>query len=282
MADLTAEFVQEITKLVASHVTTSAVAGVPVALVPEGWLVQPLDFEKLLPKPSRKKATIAVRDVESFIAYVNRHMEPRTIAFADAAGTIRCVIDHHEAYSDGDFPGDAGWGEHVVQLTREQTTAWKEWTLHNGAWMSQEEFAEFLEERITEIIAPAGALLFELATFFQASKTIGFSSARRLDNGQVQLAWAETLEGKGRSGDIEVPTEFALQLRPYKDSWPEGDGGQFVTRARLRWRLHQQAVMFAFVLGEEVELFLDGVHAAAIEHVREETGVTVLLGGIAK
>lgn len=245
------------------------------------WKVETLDFERYQQHPRRKAGTITVRTVDSLIAYTKRQTEPGTIGFADSNGGIKVVINHHDAFEL--VAGDAGWRDHVVTLERERTTAYKAWIGRNEQPMKQTEFAEFLERRMGEIVAPNGADLLEVAKFFQSNTTVGFSSGRQLHNGQVQLHYVENIEEHGgAAGDVTVPTEFTLLLRPYKDSTVPAEGQpdpeQFVVGAKLRWRVERNAVTFWFSLGEELEAFMEGLHNAAIARVESETGVTVLRG----
>lgn len=258
--------------------------GINLVVLPrEGgqWEVETIDLEQYAAHPRRQKGAIKVRDVASFVAYIQRHNDIGTIAFAGTDGIITAVLNHHEPVDLAE--GDAGWRDHTVTLERELHTAFKAWTQRNNAWLSQEQFAEFLETRMGEIITPAGAELFEIAEFFQANTSIGFSSSKLLSNGRVQLHYTEDIAATGgKEGDKQVPTEFTIQLRPYRDSKPpeagQPDHEQFIVKAKLRYRLQQGKVSFMFILGEELESFMDALHDDVIREVAEATGITVLRG----
>lgn len=277
-----------VTGLGAAAEAIRAVQGVPVVVLPDGdgaWRTDVIDLERYQPHPRRKTGSPVVRDVASFIEYVNRHKTEATLAWADSGGWMRCVLNDHEGAileGAGLDDGAAGWQDHTVTMRRERTRGFEAWWSHNGKWLTQQEFAEFLEDRIPEIHAPAGADLLEIATFFQANTAVNFTSARQLSNGQVQMQYVEKIEESGgRNGDTKVPTEFTLVLRPYMDALKAEDGkpepNQFVAAAKLRYRLEQGKVKFMFKLSEDFLVQLDGIHQAAIAHVREETGVPVLL-----
>lgn len=268
---------------------------VRVAVLADGvdsWRTEIIDTEQYRPHRRRKAGKYAVRDVPSFIEYVKRHSTAATVAWADTEGGLRCVLNGHEPaltaeIDELDEPVDhsrAGWEDHVVTLQRQRTRGFAAWMAHNEKWLTQQQFAEFLEQRLGEIHEPAGAALLEVAEFFQAHTSINVVSARKLSNGQVQMQYTEEIkESGGANGDTKVPTEFTLVLRPYMDSHPREEGqpdtDQFVTSARLYYRLQQGKVTFMFRLAEEFLLQLEGVHNAAIERVRAETGVPVLLQG---
>lgn len=244
------------------------------------WTVDVTDLEKYAEHPRRKKGAIKVRDVASFVAYIKRHKNDGTIAFA-ADGVVSAVLNHHDAFVLSE--GEAGWRDHTITLEREFHTAFKAWTTRSNQWMAQDTFAEFLETRMGEIITPAGAELFEIAEFFQANTAIGFSSSKLLSNGRVQLHYTEDIAATGgKEGDKQVPTEFTIQLRPYRDSKPpeagQPDHEQFIVKAKLRYRLQSGKVSFMFILGEELESFMDALHDDVIREVELQASITVLRG----
>jgi uncharacterized protein YfdQ (DUF2303 family) len=250
-----------------------------VVLPNEGgqWTLTTVDLEQYAAHPRRQKGAIKVRDVDSLIAYVNRHKDTGTLGFADSNGHITIVLNHH--HDDG----EPGWRDHTVTLERVQHTAFKAWMAQNQQWMTQEKFAEFLDVRMGEIIEPPGAALLEIAEFFQSNTTIGFSSSKLITNGRVQLHYVEDVTAVGgKEGNVTVPVVFNLLMRPYRDSKPPPDGQpdreQFVVTAKLRYRLAQGKVSFMFMLGEELEEFMDGLYADVIAAIEAETDVTVLNG----
>ena len=76
----------------------------------------------------------------------------------------------------------------------------------------------------------------------QAKTEANFSSSRRLDNGQVQLAYTETIDARAGSGQIEIPREFSIGVRLFKN------GTGYKLRARLKYRLGAGKVRFWYEL----------------------------------
>lgn len=247
----------------------------------ESWSVEVMDFEQYQPHPRRARGAVRVRTVASLIDYVKRHQDGGTIAFVDDAGAIRVVLNHHAGAG-----ASAGWGDHTVTLERERTTAFAAWLARDGRDMAQEEFAAFLDRRMGEIITPPGAELMEVAAFFQATKSVAFTSGRAQHNGAITLNYTESIsESGGRDGNITVPQAFTLLLRPYKDS-PAPEAGQpdpyqFTIPAKLRYHLEGQKVKFRFELSEELEDLLAAIHQADVERFELTTSVTVLHGALA-
>ena len=250
------------------------------------WTVDVTDLEQFADHPRRKRGYVTVRDVDSLITYIMRHREDGTIASCDDGGAITAHLNHHAPSGGVLATGiEPGWGDHRVQLVRLETPSYQAWQRANGTMMSQEQFGEFLEDRIGEIVDPPGAELFEVVQFFKAQNDIAFSSSKLLTNGQVQLHYTENLTASGgREGDLNVPTEFKILMRPYQLSKPPEAGvpdhEQFVVTARLRWRLERGIVRFAFHLTEELQAFMDALHADVMARVATVCEIPVLRGSI--
>jgi uncharacterized protein YfdQ (DUF2303 family) len=226
----------------------------PYLVKPDGSVKS---MEKLLDAPRRVRATVSARTAKGLIDYVKIHHTPGTTVFAWAGdGSFAAVIDYHQAAAAvaplppattvGDklvqevvatFPSDAApaqpsWCSHRVDLTLKLSQDWQRWMQANKKPMGQEEFAMFIEDNTHNIAKPAGADLFEMARQLYATKSVNFGSSVRLDNGQHQLRYEETITGSaGKKGQFTIPTEFTLGLPPF-----EGSALHEVT-ARFRYRI---------------------------------------------
>ena len=111
-----------------------------------------------------------------------------------------------------------------------------------------------------------------MATTIQAKTDINFSSAKRLQNGQVQLQYTENIDARaGANGALEIPKEFALGLRIFKN----GEG--YKIKARLKYRLHSGAIKFWYEL-DRVERAIEDAFGGYVDIAREKSGFVVLLG----
>ena len=138
--------------------------------------------------------------------------------------------------------------------------------------MTQSEFAEWIEDNMADIQDPGAAQLLDVATTIQATTGINFSSAKRLQNGQVQLQYTETIEARaGATGALEIPREFTLGLRIFKN------GGGYLLKARLKYRLHSGGVKFHYEL-DRPERSVEDAFAGYVAILREKSGYQVLLG----
>jgi uncharacterized protein YfdQ (DUF2303 family) len=257
--------------------TDLSLDGPVVVSVPNGRELRELDLEPYRTTPRRKTGTVRFVRAESFISYVNMHTPPEQTNQGVGVATIWADI---KAFSVtgvlNDHRGDhAGWKDHRAILKLEPTPAWTAWTSLDGQQMPQVGFAEFIEERITEIAVPSGAELLTIARSFEATKRADFRSDVRLDNGQVQFTWAETIDGKagsaGGGGNIEIPASFTLVMSPFEGYDP------IRVEARLRYRLKEGVLTLGFHL-DRLEDVVRDAFAQVAEEIEEQTNITVWYG----
>lgn len=212
--------------------------------------------------PRRKLGAFAAHTGDAFISYMEKHATSTSELWADITKrTVTAVIDAHDKSG-----GEAGWGEHRLVLQLQHTPGWQAWTAHDGKWLSQVEFAEFLEERVQEVVDPDAATLTEVARTFRATKAATFESDHVLSSGQVQIGYREEITAAaGRKSNVDVPEKFTLGLIPF-----EG-GAPFKVTARLRFSIDGGVLRIRYVLDRPTEYirtaFSDvvGVIAAGVD-----------------
>jgi len=225
------------------------------------------EIEKAGTTPRRKTGTVQLGDLSSFNVYVVDQAEPNDVyIYADPdSRTLTAVLNDHAKDED-----TAGWRDlravYHAQLSREFAT----WLSKDRKPMEQEEFAVFLEDNIADIVEPSGETLMAVALTLQAKTEVAFNSHRRLDNGQIQLTYSENIEARAGAGSIEIPREFTLGLRLFKN------GEAYKVRARLKYRLLAQKVKFWYEL-DRAENAIEDAFQEYINQAREN-GFTVLIG----
>jgi len=136
----------------------------------------------------------------------------------------------------------------------------------------QTEFAEFIEDNITDLQGEESTNLLTIASTIQATTGINFSSAKRLQDGQTQLVYNENIEAKaGANGEMKIPKTFTLDVRIFKN------GAGYALSARLKYRIHGGAVKFWYELERADRVVADAFEGYVTE-IREKSGYTVLLG----
>ncbi|MFI8104734.1 DUF2303 family protein [Streptomyces sp. NPDC086023] len=188
-------------------------------------------------QPGRKTGTTVVRDAASFTTYHAKHADMDTEVYADADRlTVTAVLDAHTTDA-------ARWSEHRLMLSLRQTDAWAQWLQHDGKLMGQEQFAEFLEDHLPELLQPSAADMLEIAQSIQAATKVDFQSGTRLSTGERQFKFVETTTAKaGQRGELTIPETFVIGLIPF-----EGSEGYKLT-ARLRYRLQDTQLRIGYKL----------------------------------
>ena len=223
--------------------------------VPAGGRVEQidLDLDKYRAAPRRKTGTTTVSDAASFVHYWNKHSDADSEVYAVAdRNTVLAILDAHTS-------GKPRWGEHRLTLQLKNSTAWLDWTASNGRYLSQVDFAEFIEDHLADIREPAGADLLELAQTFQATTKVTFQSGTRLSSGQRQLTYVEETDAKaGTKGQITIPETFTLGLQVFEDSDVVDQ-----VNARLRYRIQHGELVLAYKLDRPADVarkaFMDTV-----------------------
>lgn len=206
---------------------------VPFVFLPQGHSIESL--EKLRERPTRIKNAVKVVSIDSFIAYLLDRKTEHTVVFADEkTRTMLGVIDYHEK------TGVPSWCTHVVEYTADLSREWMAWSAFHGTSLSQANFADFLEERVLDIVKPSGAQMLEIATKLSIIQKVVFGSAMRLSSGEFQL----TYNSDNQKGTIEVPEKIELGIPVLHK------GAAYKVEARLRHRLHEGAVHFSYKIVE--------------------------------
>lgn len=225
-------------------------------------------IEEALPEPHRKHTAVTLADLDSFLKYAEDQASPANCyiyAHPDTRTLVAVLNDHGKGFS-----GIPGWRDFRASYTAELSREFSAWHKNDRRPMEQEEFATFLEDNVADIAEPSGETMLQVALTLQAKTEVAFSSSRRLDNGQVQLTYTETIDARAGAGDIMIPREFALGLRLFKN----GEG--YKVKARLKYRLGGAKVKFWYEL-DRVENAIEDAFKAYMDKARGSK-FTVLIG----
>jgi len=201
---------ETILKAGAAITDIKTVEGVPVAIVPEGYHLQTLERLLEQERPRRHQGVQQLLDADSFIRYVAPHVE--------AGGNVRLLYRIEpdpvfKAVLNAATPELTAHEDHGATYNAPLSKEWKTWKQMDGEAMPQEKFALFIERNLLDIADPANGTMMELVTSFQAKKGVNFASGVKLQNGQQQLVYEETIAAKaGEKGQLTVPDEITLRL----------------------------------------------------------------------
>lgn len=113
-----------------------------------------------LPGPRRRTGIVTLTEVASFNDYVKRYRNADSVVYANTkAMAFVAVLDEHPggAIPAGSKPGSAtAWREHRAQYTCPKSPEWITWGGLDGTVMKQDAFADFLEQRLEDLVIADG------------------------------------------------------------------------------------------------------------------------------
>lgn len=232
------------------------------------------NLEKWLPEPNRLRGQATIYDPSDFHVYVDRLGDASATVWGDEdSASFTAVFNDH---TDNQL---AGWRDHTARLALKDDPDWAAFLRLDGKYVGQLAFAEFLQDYLNVFAEPDGATLLEIATSFKAHRRAEFSSDVNLDNGDVSFTYNEvTTQKTNKSGQIEIPETFVVQLSPFLGMPPVPMG------ARLRWNLDNGQLQIGFKLTRPDLVKRDAFAAigAVIRQNLEDTthggAITVFLG----
>ena len=137
---------------------------VPIMAVPNGTTLQSVKkfVSEFATKPDRRTGTDKMQDLQSLIEWTNRHADEGTVLFCDTTRTapkMQSIVDYHLAVErgvEGGISGDATarFGDFRALYEFPLSEQWKDWRAVDDKPMDQADFAEFLEDRVLDLIAP--------------------------------------------------------------------------------------------------------------------------------
>jgi uncharacterized protein YfdQ (DUF2303 family) len=202
--------------------------------------------------PARKRGTTTVRDAASFATFWAKHSDDASEVYADADRlSVTAVLN-------ADSPAAADWGDHRLILSLRETDAWKQWAANDGKLLPQEQYAEFVEDHLPQILKPAAAEMLEIAQSINGTVKAEFTSGTRLATGQRQLSYVETVTAKaGQKGTLVIPETFTVGLVPF-----EGLTEGYQITARLRYRIEGDRLRIGYKLDQP-----GNAHAKAFQDI---------------
>ncbi len=259
--------VVNLTQKIAIPVTTEPVH---FAVVPNDCQVKSLqDFQ--YPdglRPQHISESVRLQDAKSFIDYVSTFSDDRTRVFAGVTPmSFQAVLDYHGAGSDRTVE----FTSHKASYLLVKDQRWLTWVGGSEKLKSQQEFAEFLEDNMSDLLDPPAAAMLDVARDLHAHTECSFGSQIKLSNGQVQLKYTETVTAGVGSGTMEVPETFTIRI-------PVFYGEPAVTiGARLRYRLNSGKLTFFYKLYRQDEI-LQNAFQAVVDGIADALKMPVWLG----
>lgn len=239
--------------------------------------------------PLRRKGTAVMSDVTSFIAHVNRFRDSDSAVFVsvnadDSAATMIAILDYHRTGSDG----APRFGGHRVQYDFPTSDEWQAWQ-DPEIFLSQDEFAAFIEEHLADVQDPLNAK--DQAKAFSALYDCQFASPSTLlklsrglavhvnnkvanhttlESGERSIAFETThTDGGGRA--LQVPRAFLVAIPVFES------GLRYQIPVRLRYRVQGGAIVWSWELYRAKDVFKDALRDDCTT-VEDETTLPLYYG----
>lgn len=230
--------------------------------------LQVIDLEQFRQQPERIRESITLTEIDSFIDYYQRFGGDSTVIKGDLSNRrFTAVFDYHQ-------PAAPAWCDHKATLACTLSTEWQTWIGKDKKPFEQADFAEFIEMNAVDIVNPDAAEMVQIALTLQAKKKVNFNSGVRLDNGQIQLGYQETIDGTaGPKGELRIPEKFELALRVFQG------GEKYKVEAHLRYRIHDGGVKFFYQIVRPERLLEDAFDLVKAQVEKGCLGALILATG---
>lgn len=211
-----------------------------------------------------------VVEPDSFIAYVTDFKSPTAVCKASLGrNEIVAVLDYHGRAREGEsLAAVPGRGAHRVTLQCPFDVDYAKWRKAFTRAFDQKQLAEFIEDMIHTIGAPAAADLLEAIGDMKIDRAVRFRSARNDRNGNVAFTYEELDVENGEAGVLTLPEHITVVVPIFQGGVAEAFD------VRLRFRMEKGVVTFLLSVPG-----LDKREREAFrkigERVREETATQV-------
>lgn len=264
-----------------------------LAAVPSGQQLHSLKkfFDENLPTPERSKGTSSHLNAGSFIQHVLRHKSENSVIFASgdtANPSFTAIYNYNQSGQK-----NPQFGDYRSVFSCKLSKEWEKWNEQNGETLDQLEFAEFIEDRIEDIIDapdlndPKNAALKELAItlgyqfgnklkIMELSRGISINEANKakaicsLATGQGVIEYSsEHNDAEGKR--LVIPGLFMIGIPVFRE------GLLYRVPVKLRYRINSGKVTWAYILNRQ-EKFFDDAYNDLSAQIAKETGLPIFVG----
>ena len=225
--------------------------------------------------PRRVTGTRVVRDVASLLDVIAKSVDDGgCYMVGDGEGSLEVWADLDGRKVTAVLDGEVGWRQHRAVLELRHSTEWADWAKIDGQLLDQTTFAEFVEDHISSIAEPDAGVLIDVAQTLKGHVDTQWKQQKLLANGQTGFVWEEKVEAKaGQKGDLAIPNELTLALRPFQGADAVG------VSARFRFRPSSEGMRLGVRL-VECERVLETAFAAMVSEIDAQLpdGVNVRFG----
>lgn len=257
--------------------------------------VDPGVFDAYRMFPLRRKGTVRTTRLPSFIDATNRFKDDDSALFAcddPERPSLTAVLDYNPVGPEDD--NSPRFGEHRVAYDFPMSPEWKAWFGKNAEPMAMIEFAEFLEDRIVDVlqvqddgdgfseeakqfISTTGGTfaspskLIEIARGMQVYEQSNVKETRNLSSGEAEITF-DTVHTDGDGKPLKLPNLFVIAIPVFARA-----NEAFRMIARLRYRKRNGGLVFWYELWRP-DLVFEAAFTEAVEVAQEGTKLPLYYG----
>lgn len=240
--------------------------------------------------PRRRTGTATALTLQAFSDLVERHKDSDSAIFANLFNltepSLTAVIDYHTTGDDIDTPRPR-FGQHRIVHKFPLSVEWRQWAAMNSKEMSQQVFADWLDEHLPELASPTDAEraqyeddlgltfgtpreILQLSRGLQVNVASTIVNVVKPQSGAGSIVFQEEhqdTEGK----PIKVPGLVMLGIPLFFG------GAQIRVPVRLRYQIKEKKLVWTFVLHRSQQI----VHEAllgCLSEVERATGLPIYEG----
>lgn len=260
-------------------------------------------------KPSRRKGTAQLEDLQSLIDWANRFKGETSALFARAdmtAPKLTCIADYHAggAIDPVSVTGDATARHchHKAIYSFPLSDEWKAWMKISGEALAKDEMGEFIEIHATEVMDPTPAIisgsasdknqgwenrlietadkiegrfgqlhqLLQMSRQFQVFETSDLKVSTNRDTGESQINFMN--EHKDAEGaPLQIPNLIIIAIPVFRGGVP------YRMAVRFRYRKSGSTVKFIMTVFNP-EKYFEAAYREAVEQAQEGTELPLFYG----
>lgn len=253
-------------------------------------------------RPKLRSGVAQLKDIDSFVDHVNRFKDEGSAIFVNnhpQNPSITGVLNYHPAGETSSVK--PRFGDHQSKYNFPMSTDWEIWTEASGNEMEMTEFAEFLEDRATDVIAVPDFLkesfngdltgpdqdlanmlallggsvcspekLMSLSRDLQINEESRVIQKRDLSSGQGHIAF-QTEHTDEEGVKISIPSMFLIAIPVFER------GTRYRITVRLRYRIAGGKVKWTMIL-HRPELSFEAAVEGAADEVKARCELPLMFG----
>lgn len=252
----------------AKPITNPHKGGRDAMLVPHGMNLEYMERPEL---PHRKDGTVKLNDADSFIAYWKAESSgvSRVYGSMEPKAQFVAVLNDHSTTPN--------WKDYRALYTLRHSKEWETWMQSNAKpFAGNEAFAVWLEDNAIDITNPTPARMMDVALNMRVNQAQSFASATRLQDGQVELAYSNVVDGQAKAADekkIKIPEEFSITIPVFEGL----SAPKYKIDARFRYRMSRGALSVWYQLIRPQKV-IEQAFTELVKRIEKDTKAVVLFG----